>query len=322
MLQVHENALLSSNTIYHEFLLAYKEMRKEVYGFVEGKEDPMYYVGLIENRIPSEWSVRLIRSGSKEKVLDVFGQFDWNRFDNKRICFFVDRDLSLFTDKEEHAGSNLYITDEYSLENQIATPGTFIRTIKEIYGVSNITADEEAVIVDKFNKNMDIFCDELVSVMAQIVIWRRNGSRACLDNIKLNDIFIFNNDNIVVREAYENIENRIACVADAMNEPASELDAIRGVEEEFRAINGKERFIRGKYVLWFFVEYAKLLHGQAQNFCSKINKAPKVKVSLGKKNAMAIIGPRARIPDSLAKFIDDNYLCYIQSRGHELIFSS
>lgn len=96
MLDVHRDALESVSATYHEFLLRYKAHANVVYGVVEGKEDPMFYRGLIERTLPEDWQVELIPAGRKKNVLKSMAAFDWLRFSPKRICFFVDRDLSEF----------------------------------------------------------------------------------------------------------------------------------------------------------------------------------------------------------------------------------
>jgi len=71
MLDIHAAALASGNIPYHEFLLCYKSTEQIVYGIVEGRQDPCFYRGIIENMLPDGWDVRLIKAGSKAKVLRV-----------------------------------------------------------------------------------------------------------------------------------------------------------------------------------------------------------------------------------------------------------
>src|SRR5580698_4141808 len=119
MLDIHAAALASGNVPYHEFLLCYRAGERFVYGIVEGREDPCFYRGIIENMLPEGWEVRLIRAGSKKKALKVFESMDWSRFPRKRVCFFVDRDLSEFVGGETHVGDNLYVTDKYSIDSEV-----------------------------------------------------------------------------------------------------------------------------------------------------------------------------------------------------------
>ncbi|WP_206429934.1 DUF4435 domain-containing protein [Ralstonia solanacearum] len=96
MLNIHLTAMQGTATVYHEFLLRYKPNERLVYGLVEGKEDPMFYRGIIEQALPKDWDVVLIPAGSRGEVLNAYGAFDWKRFSQQRICFFVDRDLTEF----------------------------------------------------------------------------------------------------------------------------------------------------------------------------------------------------------------------------------
>ena len=117
MLQVHADALNSISAAYHEFLLRYKVSANIVYGILEGKEDPMFYRGLIERQLPEGWEVELVPAGCKDNVLRAVDAFDWTRFSPKRICFFVDRDLSDFISEVAVSRENVYVTDNYSIEN-------------------------------------------------------------------------------------------------------------------------------------------------------------------------------------------------------------
>jgi hypothetical protein len=69
MIKEHEEAADSANTVYHEFLLWYKKEKHEVYAIVEGKEDPLFYRGIIENLLPDGWDVRSIAAVKRHKVV-------------------------------------------------------------------------------------------------------------------------------------------------------------------------------------------------------------------------------------------------------------
>ncbi len=114
MIQVHAEALESSNAAYHDFLLRYKVNERIVYGFVEGKDDPTFYRSLIEHNLPEGWEVVLIKSGNKDTVLSILEFMDWKRYPPKRVAFFVDRDLSEFFGGQAKVAENLYLTDNYS----------------------------------------------------------------------------------------------------------------------------------------------------------------------------------------------------------------
>lgn len=172
---------------------------------------------------------------------------------------------------------------------------------------------EREGICRQFETNVQIFCEAMAPVMAQILIWRRNALRAPLANIKPQSMFRFREGRLEIAGSYSSATSRVGYAAHCVGLSASEEDLIRAVEQEFREKSGLSRFVRGKYLLWLFVESAIALHGAIACYCSRYQKSPRVRVTLGPGNAMTIIGPRARAPNSLKQFIEKNYLAYIQS---------
>ena len=146
MLKIHSEAMDGPNVAYHEFLLYYRTGEQIVYGFVEGRDDPSFYRGLIESILPVGWKVKIIISGNKEKVYRAFDEMDWSRFPKKRVCFFVDRDLSEFLGGENHSGDNLYVTDNYSIENDFVTFETMESMLEDVYGVIGLNPKENESI--------------------------------------------------------------------------------------------------------------------------------------------------------------------------------
>ncbi|MHC1754114.1 MAG: DUF4435 domain-containing protein [Methanosarcina sp.] len=312
MLEVHENALNSSNVPYHEFLLPYKVAERVVYGLVEGKDDPSFYRGIIEHSLPDGWNVELIRAGNKNKVLKVLNSMDWSRFPKKCVCFFVDRDLSEFMGEEHPSGENLYVTDNYSIENDAITFGTMKRVLEEILNITELDPAETRIIQELFEFNLNTFQESIVPIMSQIVIWRRSREEVDLNNIKLKEFFTFVEGKINLEERFVESTLRVEYAARCVNAAPSTNDELANAEVDFRSRQGPEKFIRGKYLLWFFVECALKLHCSIPKFCAKHSRPPKVRSSLSIKNAMVEIGPRVRCPESLKCFIERNYLEYIE----------
>lgn len=313
MLDIHASALASSNIPYHEFLLSYKSSELIVYGVVEGRQDPCFYRGIIESVLPDGWEVRLIRAGSKNKVLRVFVDIDWTRFAKKRVCFFVDRDLSEFLGGEKHAGENLYVTDKYSIDSEVVNFRTFERTLGEVYGVTDMTRPEIDAIKNLFEHNLSFFCEEMCSIMAQIVLWRRAGLEVCLDNIEVKEFFEFNEGRIVLKPRYSAATSRMQYAAKAVKAPEPGASDLISAEAEFRAKNGPIKFTRGKYLLWFFTQMLIELHKVSPKYCGRHTVSPKTSVNIGVSNAMVVVAPRARCPDSLKQFIERNYLDHIKT---------
>lgn len=312
MLEIHKDARNSSVVPYHKFLNRYKAASCEVYGFVEGKDDPSFYKGIIESCLPNGWDIELIQAGEKDNVLKALNVIDWSRFSKKRVCFFVDRDLSEFLHGEQLSSQNLYITDNYSIENDAITFGTMRRVLEEVLNVTELNSIEIRAIKELFQSNLRIFQEAMTIVMSQIVIWRRNVEDVNLNNIQLNKIFKFIDGKIILEDGFIEPISRVEYAAKCFNVVQSTIDELKTVETEFRAKQGVEKFIRGKYLMWFFVECALKTHSAIPKFCTNHSTSPKMRLSLGFSNAMITIAPRVRCPESLKCFIKRNYLEHIQ----------
>lgn len=311
MLEIHAQALETGSGPYHEFLLMYQALKPIVYGFVEGKEDPSYYRGFIQNALPERWTVRLVRGGNRKTVLEILASIPWERFERKRVCFFVDRDLSDFLDEPLIEAENLYITDNYSIENDLVNFYVFERVVEEICDINQIEEHEREQIQLLFENNLHQFCEAMTPVMAQIIIWRRAGHRAHLDNIRPQELFLFEDGNLQSAGGYTSARSRVDYAVHCVGLLGAEKEQLDSIETEFRDRQGLTRFVRGKYLIWFLIKSAQELHGSITKYCGRYTKPPRVRVTLGIANAMAIIGPRGRIPNTLKQFLEANYLSYI-----------
>lgn len=311
MLDLHSAALASNCAVYHEFLLRYNHGGAIVYGLVEGKEDPLFYRGLIEQALPHGWDVALIRSGNKDAVLAAMPEFDWTRFPRKRVCFFVDRDLSEFVGTIPASSDNLYVSDGYSIENDVVNFGTFRRTLEEVLNIAELHPAEMESVQRIFEQNVSTFTNMMSPLMGQIVLWRRLNLRCNLNDLQMKDYFVFTNGKVGLAAAITDSNDLVQHAANKLGLPVSSAADLASAEIEFRAKNGPQKFVRGKYFFWLFVESALQMHRSISVLCPRHTKPPKVKVSLGLGNAMVILGPRLRCPQSLQDFIKSTYLSYI-----------
>ncbi len=316
MLKEHEIAADGAETIYHEFLLWYKRGKREVYAIVEGDEDPIFYRGVVENILPDGWNVRTIAAGRKDKVLGTLASMDWSRFSTKRICFFVDRDLSTFLGGQvasEHG--NLYVTDKYSLENEIANESTLLRALREIMGVANISPDEEEVICEAYRQSFIDFSEAFSVVMAQIVSWMRAKKSPCLKNIDPSVMFRFNGELVQLKHEFLPARARVEYAAQQVGQQPDDQDVLDAVLEEFLQANGSQAFVRGKYVFWFFTKSVLQFHANIGKYCGTYPAPPRAKVAFGPKNAMAVLAGKARCWASLREFIEGNFVAHTAAHG-------
>lgn len=314
MLSVHAAAINSKAASYHEFLLRYAKTTTTVYGFVEGKTDPAFYRGFIEHILPEEWDVELWPAGNKGAVLKIHSDIDWRRFPKKRVCFFVDQDLSLLLGEKVSSEVNIYATDSYSIENDIVRRGTVRRALTEVFGLASVGHEELDRVCDLYEAELERFMSALIPVMAWILFWRRNNISANLNDICMQHLFQINSGAIQVipnpkghADHCEYIHSQCQVVQDATAD-ISQFVAVFSKASTYR------RFVRGKYLMWFLVEFCLSIHSKASLFFSTVTDAPKMNVSISHSNCVQILGPRARVPSSLRQFINQTYCAYIESK--------
>jgi len=107
---------------YQEFLLYYKHKGKTLHLFFEGKDDPSFYSGFINEIIINDLSPHNTYicyshiCGDKYKVYEMYVKIT-NRFTKSRCLFFVDKDFSDYLEQNYPYDEHIYVTDFYSIEN-------------------------------------------------------------------------------------------------------------------------------------------------------------------------------------------------------------
>ncbi len=312
MLEVHSQALKDVDEAYHDFLLSYRKDARWVYGFVEGKDDPLFYRHLIENQLPEGWSIKLIPAGNKQKVLRSFQSINWIDFSKKRVCFFIDRDLQDFLGSPQQVETNIYITDGYSIENSILQDRVLYGVLSDIYQITLLNPEEEELIKQIIQKNEKTFFEAIMPLMGQIILWRRLGAKANLSNLTLDHIFSFSEANFVHEERNVLLEvaaRQIGCDLCSDND-------ITVAEMEIRSHASSFMMVRGKYVLWFFVKQCEAIWQAIPNLLPRFQNKPKKRTECGTHNGMVILAPRVRVPESLKEFVERNYLSFISEGGN------
>lgn len=316
MLEIHAQAIASQVDIYHTFLSKYPKKNNVVFGFVEGQTDPSFYKTYIETLLPDDWILELTFVKGKKNVLKIYNEFDWKRFPRKRIAFFIDRDLSQILGERHPSGENLYITDNYSIENSVVSHATCKRVLEEIYNLHQASEDELETILQKFDNQLECFFKLMIPVMAYISLWRSRGEKVNLNNIKMKKIFTFIDGNINLRAMYTNRAQLVEHFYRMCNVQNKNRSGVRLFENMFRNKDIYRKFVRGKYLIWFFSAFCEHCHDNCLHLCPSLDSVPPKIVSLNDGNALAIIGQRARIPSSLRRFLTRNFLKYVNSNRH------
>lgn len=311
MLDILNEALTSVNEALHELMLKYSVDKKIVYGVVEGKDDPIFYRSIIERFIPNDWRTELIQAGSKRKVIDTYNAINWEHYSRFHVAFFVDRDLSDITGEMAIEEFNVYVTDDYSIENYVVTESVAERMLIEACNVKNLTSDEMRNIISIFSWNLAEFQKLMVPIMAQILGWRKDNKRANINNLSLDKIFEFDEMKIAYDDTYSDEKSLLKCVSSCVGAAEYSNNDICALKDTFVKAGGPERFTRGKYLVWFFSKIIINIHKNIGSLSTLYNDPPKVRTDISPGVIMFQAAPRARIPDSLKSFIEKTFVAHI-----------
>lgn len=306
MLAIHEAARCSPSPVYHEFLGRYVHSAKRVYAFVEGRDDYSYYTQAIEAVLPDDWDVDVWPAGNKDAVLALHRELDWDRFSRDRVLLFVDRDLADFLAEKHPRSKNLYVTPHYSIENDLVTRSCCKSLLNEVCGLGRcLTQDEMDVILGLFDEELERFSKYIVQIMAWVLAWRRNEHRPCLNDVQIAHLVTINAGKVIVRRRPDGKRGLTSYLQGRLKMPTRGLAAARDAAlNDFDGVPFK-KYVRGKYELWFLWAFVTSIHENAGHFCAALKgrKVPGKRVGVGANNMIVVIGPRARKPQHLFKFL-------------------
>lgn len=262
-----QNSANSVNVAFMSMLQKYKNDETTIYGYVEGEEDITFYQHLIDPLLPEDMEIIINKvgylevKGGKAKVVKIYNSIDWNLYSKNRILFFVDRDLSDIISDTTPTDVNIYVTDDYSIENHTATSRVLIRLLKEIYGLDILKPEQLTEIGGRFNSQKENFCTEMSEIMANIILWKKIGvDRPQYNNISIDKLLSID-DNLEVKHQLSEEDFIKAIYNQSKVDLATHYNKnkIDTLKKEFISSKNHLRFTRGKYMTWYLKEFIKSL---------------------------------------------------------------
>lgn len=287
------------------FIMQYSNQRNEVFLFFEGNDDESFYINFIDNLLPKGFSRKIYHCKGKEKVYDNFSQLDWTYYNKNRILFFVDKDFSDILSKIYPIDSNIYVTDYYSIENYLVSEYMIERMFKEFCHEKESRVD---IFKLHFIKQLEEFYKLMLMVISWIIYLRESNSKANINNIKLSNIFHFvqEQDSLQIKKKISDDEIfKYLDTSTGFNTPPNAHNSISNIHDKLKTIPEPKTYIRGKYELWFLVEYYLRLINciNSSNIGFKLNN----KININHDNAIKILGSKILIPNSLENFLKYNF---------------
>ena len=296
-----------------QFLSEFKKDAKVCYGFVEGKDDPSYYRRIINNQIDTGCNVVLYPCNGKEFVKYVLNEIRKREdIPIDRIVYFMDRDLSSVIDDENLIiDSHVYITDNYSIENDILNSDTLGAVMQDLLGFCSISLVDIERVKRLYEEQLLCFENKILPIMANIVIWKRKNIKpANYRNLKIDKLFEVKDgqlsqigtDDEMIQRLYKDSQ------ADYSKYSKPEAD---NVIREIQEASLVHQIVRGKYLAVFFKMFCNSVYNEYANL--GISAPTNNGRELSDRDIMETIAPRARVPQSLKSFIDNTIVRYYRN---------
>lgn len=286
------------------FLGDYRKYNNETcYGFVEGKDDPSYYRRIINNKLPTNCFIILYPCDGKDNVHYIHKQIDWRTFSKNRIVFFMDRDLScILNDKNIINDKNVYITDKYSIENDIVSRETLESIMRDLLGFASTDRSEIDKVIEMFERQKIEFEKIMMYLMANIIMWKRNKiSPANYNNVKIKSFISIQKGEVLLQKSVDDLIKQFYKQSNVSFNHYNETILNRTISEIYDKRISK-KIVRGKYLSEFFILFCNSIHKDC--IALGINKTHQGR-PLNSRDIMETIAPRSRPPRTLNVFISN-----------------
>lgn len=288
-----------ANVALLELKQKYKQTDETVYAVVEGRDDKAYYTCIFA-RYPKFSNVEIIIANNRKNVVKAFEATDWNSYSDRRVFFFVDRDLSDITGENTPTAANVYVTDEYSIENSLFNEDLLYVTLKIFFGLDLEQAEMKKLSQLYLNarKQFEIV---FLPIMSWILFWRKTGASCNLNNLNSGDFYRVNCGIWELKKEFQNPTAIEIAIHSECGVAYSQND-ISGYVQEICDHGGIQKNIRGKYVRCFFVKFLKSIAASATTLFPN-KKKPKAIVEIGYANALQLLCGYMKTPNSLHTFL-------------------
>ena len=299
---------------FHNFIVEYKKNSNTIYYFVEGKDDPHFYNRAIDYEIPVDWNKKYYIACGQDKVLDLHSRLA-GTINKHQVLFFIDRDLSELLDEELPQFDNLYITDDYSIENSICNNRTLENVLNEVFSFHNAQSADWDKIFSLYNETYEKFLMIIIPIMAYILFLRKNekalNAKLNLKNFSIKDLFEINDD-FTLKDKKESNEEKYLLLEKNCNINSGCRKNYKEDYwlEEFSKLEKKDRHIRGKFISYFFACFCQKIYKQCDNIVGHSNINPKCSQTFSEKDPLCVIAPRCNIPETLRDFLRKNMTTY------------
>lgn len=313
-LQKNEEALKKANVAYHRFLQKYKPREEQIYIFVEGDEDIAYYSHAIQQNFPNLKIIKFV-AGDREKVLQINEYIDWGYYNKHQILFFVDKDMSYWMNMDLGLPDNVYVTDEYSIENDIVKEHFFMDYLQDLCGFSAADDNELENIRRFFHEKWGTFVANSYYIMAVLAISLKYTGEHLAKQFA-HDKIIRIGQETVWRSEYNN-QSLNDYIDDIFRIEPAYQEEIEKLITRFKD-EPQNYSVRGKWALSFLTKIISCVVQDRKVYAPSLYRENSSSVGclvdIKENNAMTILGTRIPVVYSLNEFCNSHIKAYLTER--------
>jgi len=179
------------------------------------------------------------------------------------ILFFIDRDLSDYTEEDTPTDFNIYVTEKYAIENELCTEQTYIKALRYYCGLNDIDDNDEETLLTFFRQCWDDFSKIAEPIMAQILYWKTNFIKSNYANFKMQNIFEIVGNQLQPR--YEDVDSLLHELFRQSQVPYGQVDIAFYIDLRFLykgiIINHNKKPSQPTLKRRFFKKKAAFFHG-------------------------------------------------------------
>lgn len=281
-----------------DFSNTFSQASDDLYLFVEGRDDISFY----RPRVEARWKKGRIHTFSCKNKSGVLWTMDRvrSRLDRVwRALFFVDKDIDAICGAPHSSCQYLFVTDTYSIENYFVT-AEVLTVIWTEYWHLLLNDPRLELILRRFSKAYETFCNAMVDVMSIVVAIRRSGGKVVLADLRCDDLI--------------EVDCECDCSVKATfsSEVSKRSDLSRGsicsevLDDAVRVLRSTapKQWLRGKYELWLFVRFLRVIHDEVS--FSEHGKVKQLShVQLTERGIVKALSMRIDEPSCLGRFLDN-----------------
>lgn len=222
----------------------------------------------------------------------------------------MDKDLSFWLGESTDYDDNVFVTDEYSVENYVANAYGFETWLIHYEGFARASKPEIEFMVEEYNNVASRFQREMMPIMAQAVVAKRHNKSISLSEFKISK------DNILFKIVNGHLSFDFQIDPDVFKKWGLTKIHNEEIKRQLYHFSEKKEFysVRGKWYLRFMAEVGEYMRLNPDMFASSLGITKKIKptCAVAPSECLTAIAPYfvKSTPPRLERFLDSTYRQY------------